>query len=82
VKTDLHYATLTEIADAIARREVSPVELTQALLERIGRLEPRIGSYATVTPDVALAQARRAQKEITSVRSGVSSGSGEFWWSW
>jgi amidase len=46
----------------IAGREASPVELTQVILERIGRLEPRLGSYATLTPDVALAQARRAEK--------------------
>lgn len=62
--TDWHYATLTEAADAIRMRTISPVELTRALLERIARLEPSLHSYATVTQDLALDQARRAETEI------------------
>ena len=62
--TDWHYATLTETADAIRSRTVSPVELTNALLDRIATLDPRLRAYATVTPELALAQARRAEAEI------------------
>jgi len=57
-------ATLAEVAPLIARREVSPVELTEALLARIARLDGRIHSYITVTPEHALAQARAAEREI------------------
>lgn len=64
--TDWHYATLTETADAIRSRKVSPVELTNALLARIARLEPSLHSYATVTPELAIAQARRAETEIAA----------------
>jgi amidase len=63
---NLHYATLTEVADAIRTREVSPVELTREMLDRIARLDPDLHSYATVTPDLALAQATRAEKEIAA----------------
>ena len=62
--TDWHYATLTETADAIRSRTLSPVELTNALLDRIATLDPRLRAYATVTPELALAQARRAEAEI------------------
>jgi amidase len=63
---DLHYATLTEAANAIRTREVSPVELTYAQLHRIARLDPQLRAFATVTPDLAIAQATRAEKEITA----------------
>lgn len=62
--TDWHYATLTETAGAIRSRTVSPVELTNALLDRIAALDPKLGAYATVTPEPALAQARQAEAEI------------------
>jgi amidase len=66
--TDWHYATLVEAADAIRLRKISPVELTRALLDRIARLEPALRSYATVTPDLALAQANKAEAEIAAGR--------------
>ena len=63
-----HYATLLETADAIRSRKISPVELTNALLGRIARLEPSLHSYATVTLELACAQARRAEAEIAARR--------------
>lgn len=66
--TDWHYATLTETAGAIRSRTVSPVELTNALLDRIAALDPRLRAYATVTPELALAQARLAEAEIAEGR--------------
>jgi amidase len=64
--TDWHYATLMETADAIRSREISPVELTNALLHRIARLEPSLRAYAAVTPELAIDQARRAEAEIAA----------------
>lgn len=66
--TDQAFATLTETAKAIRRREISPVELTAAMLERIRTLDPALHSYATVTPDLAMAQARKAETEISAGR--------------
>jgi amidase len=66
--TDLHYATLLEAADAIRSRKISPLELTRALLDRIARLDPALRSYATVTSELALAQARQAEAEIADGR--------------
>ena len=56
--------TIETLAPLIRSKKLSPVELTRALLERISRLQPAINAYITVTADVALAQARQAEKEI------------------
>lgn len=58
------YATLTQVAAAIRRREVSPLEITEAMLARIERLDTRLHSYLTVTRESALAQARAAEGEL------------------
>jgi amidase len=63
-----HYTTLVEAGAAIRSRKLSPVELTEALLERIARVDPLLHSYALVTADLALSQARRAETEIAAGR--------------
>lgn len=63
-RAGLPFATITELAAAYRRRELSPVEVTQAMLQRIDRLDPALRSYVTVTPEIALAQARKAEAEI------------------
>jgi amidase len=56
--------SLKEVAALIERREVSSVELTQAMLARIERLDGTLHSYLTVTPERALATARAAEAEL------------------
>ena len=58
------YLTISEAAGLISRRELSPVELAQAHLERIQRLQPRLNSIITVTAEAALARARLLEDEI------------------
>src|SRR5262245_44010419 len=60
---------LTEAARRLARKELSSVALTEAMLARIGRLDPALGSYATVTPELALAQARAADAALAAGRT-------------
>lgn len=60
----MHYLTLTEVGQHIARREISSLEATQALLARIAKLEPSLHAFALVTADMALEQARAADAEI------------------
>ncbi|HXH08689.1 MAG TPA: amidase [Alphaproteobacteria bacterium] len=62
----LHVTTMSiaEVARRIADHELSPVELTQAMLERIERLNPRLNAFLTVLPEQAMAQARVAEREI------------------
>src|SRR5437899_6937391 len=61
---DLPYLSLTEAAALIKARRLSPVELTQAILDRIDRLDPSVGAFITVTREQALAAAREAEHEI------------------
>lgn len=62
--TELHYIEALELARLLHARKLSPVEVTQAMLTRIERLDARLKSYALVTADVALDQARRAEAQI------------------
>jgi amidase len=63
---ELHYLTITELAPRIASKEVSPVDVTKALLQRIETLDRRLKAYATVMGESALQQARAAENEIMS----------------
>ncbi|MEO8039973.1 MAG: amidase [Betaproteobacteria bacterium] len=65
---ELHYLELAEVAHLLQTRKLSPVELTQAMLQRIEALEPRLHAFAHLTPDVALTQARKAEGEIAQRR--------------
>ena len=66
VTTDLHYLGLMELAARIRAREVSPVAVTRAQLDRIAALDDVLGSYGLVMPDVATAQAKAAEAEIVA----------------
>ena len=54
---DLHYLSLDEVARRLKARKLSSVETTQAILDRIGKLDPKLKSYATLTAERALADA-------------------------
>ncbi|HWL89537.1 MAG TPA: amidase, partial [Polyangiaceae bacterium] len=61
---ELTELTVAEAARHIRDRKVSPIELTEAYLARIERLNPKINAYVTVTAERALADAHRATEEI------------------
>jgi amidase len=61
---DLHFLEIGELSRLLASRQVSPVELTRAMLRRIERLDPALKSYALVTPELALEQAAEAERMI------------------
>ena len=61
---DLHYLELTDLAARIRTREVSPVAVTRALLDRIAAIDGTWRSYATVMPESAMADAQAAETEI------------------
>ncbi len=56
--------TISELAQRLRRREVSPVEITQECLGRIERLNPGLNAFITVMGESALAQARQAEAQI------------------
>src|SRR5229473_2738761 len=53
-----------EIAAQIRRKEVSPVEVARAHLDRIERLNPKLNAFVDCRPEAVLAQARDAEKAI------------------
>ena len=61
---DLTDITLNQASALIAHRQVSPVELTRLTLKRIDRLDPRINAYITLTPELALQHAARAERLV------------------
>lgn len=61
---ELHQLSVTQAADMIRKREVSPVELVQALLSRIDALEPELKAWVTVDREGALAAARQREAEV------------------
>jgi len=65
---DLHWLSITEAADAVAARRLSPVELLAALLSRIERLDPRLHAFIRVDADAAKDAARTAEREIAAGR--------------
>jgi aspartyl-tRNA(Asn)/glutamyl-tRNA(Gln) amidotransferase subunit A len=66
--TDLAFASIEEIASLFRKRKLSPVELTKLMLARIEQLNPKLNAYITVTHDLALAQAKKAEAELLSLR--------------
>lgn len=54
----------TAMAEAVRRRQVSPVELVTAALEAIEAVEPALNAFTAVAAEQALAEARRAEEEL------------------
>ncbi len=63
--TELPLLELVEVSKAVQKKEVSPVELTRACLDRIEQLNPKLNAFITVTDTSALEDARKAEAEIT-----------------
>jgi len=61
---DISFLPLSELAKRIESKKLSPVEVTQHFLGRSEKLGPRFNAYARLTPEIAMEQARAAEKEI------------------
>jgi len=62
--TDLCFTPATELVTMIRAKQLSPVELTRAALERIERVNPTLNAFCTLTADTALARARDAEAAV------------------
>ena len=69
--TDLAFTPATELFGLYRRRKVSPLEVTQAVLAQIERVNPKLNAYCTVIPDEALRAARAA---TSALRRGAKVG--------
>ena len=62
--SELCYTSLRGLATLIQRQEVSPVEATQAVVDRVEKFDGQLNSFITLLREQALAQARVAEQEI------------------
>ncbi len=61
---ELHDLTVHELGDLLRDKKVSSTELTKAVLNRISKVEPKVGSYITINSDEALKRAEEIQDKI------------------
>ncbi len=68
MSTDLPSLTLAEAATLIVRRELSPVEITEACVARSEALDPALHAYLTKTFDEAVVAAKQAADDVAAGR--------------
>lgn len=61
---ELQFASIEALSTLLAKKKISPVELTQFFLTRIERLNPKLNAFITVSSEIALAEARAAEREL------------------
>lgn len=66
---EFHYLSLAEVARRLGAREITSVDATRAVLDRIQKYDPRLAAYATLTADRALKDAARLDAETSAGRS-------------
>src|SRR5215470_2802061 len=64
--TELHTLTIHEAGELLRQRKVSSVELTQAHLDRIRKVESKVKAFTLITDELALEQAEAADRRIAS----------------
>src|SRR5579885_1531855 len=64
--TALHELSIHEAGELLRQRKISSVELTQAHLDRIRAVEPKVKAFTLVTDDLALKQAKEADRRFAS----------------
>jgi amidase len=63
---ELHYLSLDEVARRVKARKLTSVDATRAVLDRIQHVDPKLKSYATLTPERALADAAARDVETAA----------------
>jgi aspartyl-tRNA(Asn)/glutamyl-tRNA(Gln) amidotransferase subunit A len=71
---ELCFTSAVDLIELYQSRSVSPVEVTEAILDRIDRLNPSLNAYITVTPDLAVAKARAAERAYFDESAGALAG--------
>ncbi len=60
----LAYKPITELAHLIRTKQLSPVELTELYLERIGQFDGDLKSYITVVPEIARRESQETERAL------------------
>jgi aspartyl-tRNA(Asn)/glutamyl-tRNA(Gln) amidotransferase subunit A len=64
ITEDILYASVRELGEKLRSRQISSVALTEAYLDRLAKLGPKLGAVITITRELALKEARRADREL------------------
>ncbi|MGQ0697212.1 MAG: Asp-tRNA(Asn)/Glu-tRNA(Gln) amidotransferase subunit GatA [Panacagrimonas sp.] len=70
----MHHLSIKQLSESLRRRQFSSRELTQHYLDRIDKLDMRLNSFITVTPEIALQQADAADALIAAGKAGPLTG--------
>ena len=69
---ELAFKPASELHALIVNKHVSPVEITKHALQRIEELNPALNAFLTVTPEIAIEEARKAEEGGRSSASSMS----------
>ena len=61
---ELCFLSAADLSARVARKEISPVEITRAVLERAERLQPELNCFITISGDEAMAEASKAEQDV------------------
>jgi amidase len=64
--SELHYSSIGEVAERIKSQELSSVDLTRHMLDRIDLIDKELKSFATVTRNRALKEAELADRDVAA----------------
>jgi Asp-tRNA(Asn)/Glu-tRNA(Gln) amidotransferase A subunit family amidase len=68
ITEDTLYLSVRELGALVRAKRISPVALTESYIERLERLGPKLGAVVTITRDIAMKEARDAEREIKAGR--------------
>lgn len=71
---DILTMSAQQIQQAVSKKEISPVEVTRAFLERIQDVDAKIGAFLYVDPELAIKQAQQVEKDVLAGNVGMLSG--------
>jgi aspartyl-tRNA(Asn)/glutamyl-tRNA(Gln) amidotransferase subunit A len=69
IGADLRFGSIADLSERLRRRDLSPVELVEATLERAAMLNPRLNCFITLLGQDALEAARRAERGLARSES-------------
>jgi aspartyl-tRNA(Asn)/glutamyl-tRNA(Gln) amidotransferase subunit A len=70
----MHNKNIADLAKALQQREISSVELTQHVLDRCTSVNQKLNCFISITPEHALAQAKKADEKIKNGNAGPLTG--------
>src|SRR5262245_32021226 len=75
LRNDFSFMTAVEMRRLIRNKQASPVEIVESTLRHVEALQPSLNAFVTITPDLAIDAARKAEKAVLSdEKSGLLTG--------